>query len=230
MSICLLVLTDGRSSCLIRTLASFDEHVTGPISRRIIHDDSGDPTYRAWLHDTFPTYEIVSTPGRSGFGGAIQSAWRHLVSHVTEPWIAHLEDDFLFTRPVDFTDLTQLLTDQPHLAQLAFRRQAWGAEVEHGGFMQMAPDWYKERTDGARWWVETTRNWTTNPCLYRRDLCTGGWPDGLHSEGLYGFELRDRGLPWGIPGPDVRFGFWGSMAAGAEWVHHIGDVRMGVGY
>lgn len=231
MSIVLLVMTDGRRECISRTLARFEEMVTGPITRRIIHDDSGDAAYRAWLVERYPGYELVTTPGRSGFGGAIQSAWQHIVEHVTERWVFHAEDDFLFTRPVDLADLIGLSEDQPHLAQVAFRRQAWGAEIPHGGFMEMAPAWYTERSDGKRSWVETRRNLTTNPSLYRRELCKVGWPDGQHSEGRIGFLLKDEiGLPWGIPPEQVKFGFWGSMADGKDWVWHIGDVRVGTGY
>lgn len=228
--IVLLVMTDGRQDCITRTLERFDEMVTGPITWRIIHDDSGDSAYRRWLAATYPDYELVTTPGRSGFGGAIRSAWRYLTDHATEPWVLHVEDDFLFTRPVDLGDLVALSEDQPHLAQVAFRRQAWGAEIPHGGFMGMAPDWYREHNDGKRSWVETVRNYTTNPSLYRRELCSTGWPDGQHSEGHFGFRLRERGLPWGVPGAEVRFGFWGSMAEGKDWVWHIGDVRVGTGY
>lgn len=231
MSIVLLVMTDGRRDYLARTLARFDEMVTGPITRRVIHDDTGDPEQWGWLSSNYPDYDLVLAPGRSGFGGAIQSAWRYLTEQCDEQWVLHCEDDFLFERPVDLADLIALSEDQPHLAQVAFRRQAWGAEVEHGGFMEMAPDWYRERSDGKRSWVETRRNLTTNPSLYRRELCKVDWPDGQHSEGRIGFLLKDEiGLPWGIPPEGVQFGFWGSMESGRDWVWHIGDVRVGNGY
>ena len=229
MSVALLVMTDGRRDYLTQTLERFDEIVTGAITCRVIHDDSGDPLYRQWLRDTFPAYDVIGTPARSGFAGAMQSAWRH-AEHLAERYILHLEDDFLFTRPVDLTEPASMLDSRPYLAQLAFRRQPWGAEVKHGGFMAMAPDLYTEHTDGERSWVETTRNYTTNPSLHRRELCTTAWPDGEHTEGRYGFQLREHGLPWGVAGEDVRFGFWGSMDAGRDWVWHIGETRAGTGY
>lgn len=232
MSIVLLVMTDGRRDCLIRTLASFDEMVTGPVARRVIHDDSGDVDYRAWLADTLPGYELVVTPGRSGFGGAIRSAWRHLTGGTDERFVFHLEDDFLFTRPVDLDAMAAVLSARSHLAQMALRRQPWNAtERAAGGVVEVNPDAYVERTDqdGLRW-LEHRLFFTTNPSLYRRQLCAAGWPEGQHSEGHFGFALRERGLPWGPSGDAVRFGFWGSRDEGRDWVWHIGDVRVGTGY
>lgn len=227
--IVLLVRTDGRKECIASTLRSFEEMVSGTITRRIIHDDSGDPKYRLWLRETFPAYQIVSTRRRSGFGGAIRSAWKHLET-VGEAWVADWEDDFVVTRPVDLDDLVQLQVEQPHLAQVCLRRQAVGHEIRHGGFMEMAPEWYRERRKDGWAWVETTRNWTTNPSVYRHAVCATGWPEGRDSEGHFGFRLKDEGLPWGVPGRDVRFGFWGSMEEGREWIWHIGDQRAGTGY
>lgn len=230
MSIVLLVMTDGRGDCLTRTLAAFDDHVTGPITRRVIHDDSGDPTYRQWLAGTYPDYELVSTPGRSGFGGAIQSAWRHLLAHADERWVFHLEDDFAFHRPVNLADLADVLDSRPYLTQLAFRRQPWNAdERAAGGIVEQYPSEYHDQGDDAgREWLEHRRFFTTNPSLYRRSLCEVGWPDGAHSEGHFGLRLTRDGMP-GVPGEQIRFGFWGARDSG-EWVEHIGHQRAGVGY
>lgn len=228
MNVVLLVMTDGRGDCLDRTLASFDDMVSGPITYRVIHDDSGDPGYRSWLQSSFPGFTVIGAGHRVGFSAAYGNAWRHLAGR-EEHFVAAWEDDFTVDRPVDLTDLARLLDDRPHLAQVALRRQAVGHEIPHGGFMEMYPDWYVDCADGDVSWVETTRNFTTNPSLYRRQLCETGWPDREHSEGRYGFQLRERGLPWGIPGEDVRFGFWGSKADSPR-VRHIGDVRVGTGY
>lgn len=229
--IALLVMTDGRAGYLAQTLGSFEEAVSGPISRRIIHDDSGDPAYRQHLLERYADYEIYSTPGRSGFAGAIQSAWRVLGSS-DEPYIFHLEDDFIFTKPVNLSDLIELIEDYPYLAQVAFRRQAWNSiEKEHGGFIEAAPGWYTERSDGKREWVETRRNWTTNPSLYPREVLSLGWPDAPASEGMFGFRLKAEGLQKrGIKPEEVQFGFWGSLEGGREWVWHIGEHRVGTNY
>jgi hypothetical protein len=227
--IALLVRTDGRRECIDRTITSFEEQVSGTVTRRVIHDDSGDPNYTDWLRSCFPGFEVFAARGRQGFAGAIRSAWKHLEGF-EEPWVADWEDDFTVTRPVDLDQLVALQQAHPHLAQVCLRRQPWGAEVPHGGFMEMAPQWYTDRSDGRFDWVETTRNWTTNPSVYRKQICQVGWPEGKDSEGHWGFKLRDRGLPWGVPGDQVRFGFWGSRDGGRDWIFHIGDERVGSGY
>lgn len=230
MSVALLVMTDGRGHCLERTIKCFGDMVTGPITARVIHDDSGDPAYRSWLLDQFPAYHVISTPGRSGFGGAIRSAWRH-VGTLPQPYVLHLEDDFEFRRPVDLSDLASLLEARPYLSQVAFRRQAWGPEERAvGGFIEQHPDAYTEHHDGEYAWLEHSLFFTSNPCLYRRQIIDVGWPEGERSEGHWGLKLRSRGLPWGISGNDVRSAFWGSLEDGRDWVWHIGDERVGTGY
>lgn len=227
----LLVMTDGRGEYLQATLAAFDRYVTANITARVIHDDSGDTAYRAWLAESYPGYELVTTGRqRCGFSAALASAWAHLHTQLRQEWVCHLEDDFEVTRPVDLADLAALLTRRPHLAQMALRRQAWGTEVTYGGFVEAAPSWYTACTDGQADWIETVRNWTCNPSLYSRALTGIGWPLGDGSENLITSMLRKDGLPWAMPGPRVRFGFWGSLTSGRDWVHHIGQRRMGTGY
>lgn len=214
-------MTDGRRACIERTLASFDEMVTGPITRRIIHDDSGDPAYRSWLTETFPTYSIVGADERQGFTGAICWAWSFL-RHSSQQYIVHVEDDFTFNRPVDLADLAAVLSARPYLVQLALRRQAWNdQERAAGGIVEQHPGDYAEVSDGGATWLEHRRFFTTNPSLYRRSLCDRGWPQVEHSEGHFTHQL--------LVDPAVRFGFWGGRDSG-EAVHHIGADRAGVGY
>lgn len=222
--ICALVRTDGRRDYIESAIQSLEEMVTGPITRRIIHDDSGDPNYAGWLAATFPGWQIHSTGSRSGFAGAIQSAWR-LLEDVESYYVFDVEDDFIYNEPVDLDALVELLRMRPYLAQIALKRQPWGTEPP-GGFMAQAPSWY------VQWpgWVETRRNWTTNPSVYRRDLVYLGWPDAPDSEGYFGFALKeDFGLPWGIEAGDVQFGIWGRIDDPPA-IDHIGEERIGVGY
>jgi len=233
--ITLLVMTDGRRDCITRTLASFAEMVTGPVTRRIIHDDSADHGYGAWLSTTYPGYEVVSSGRRRGFGGAIAFAWRYLTAGSPDDadldrMVFHLEDDFVFRRSVELADLAAVLDTRPGLAQLALRRQPWNeAERAAGGIVEQNPQAYEEHADfDGRVWLEHRQFFTTNPSLYRSSLCERGWPDGRESEGHFGLGLLATGTPEAAPA-DVRFGFWGSRDSG-EWVEHIGAQRAGSGY
>lgn len=227
--IALLVLTDGRRDCIERTLASAAHNLIGPVTTRVIFDDSGDDDYHIWLH-RFDGYRIVRGGGRSGFAGAIQGGWNWLGAHTDEPFVLHLEDDFTFNRPVRLTDMAATLAKHPHLAQLALRRQAWSAdELRAGGVVEVWPDEYVDCADrdGCRW-LEHRLFFTTNPCLYRRELMAEGWPSGEQSERRFTHQLLTEGFDR-VTGDDVRFGYWGSRGSG-EAVNHIGEQRNGVGY
>lgn len=231
MTVALLVVTDGRDDCLAEAVASLELHVSGPITERYIYDDTGDDAHAVRIAHNFPGYTVWAPGKRQGFGGAIRWAWKALTKQSRAEWVLHWEDDMVAVRPVDLVAMTDALTVNPHLAQMALRRQAWSEpERAAGGVVEQHPDDYTDVTahNGAQW-LEHRRFFTTNPCVYRRALCAAGWPDGKHSEGHYGFRLREHGLPWGIPGDDVRFAFWGARSED-PWVHHIGHQRVGTGY
>lgn len=221
--ICLLVFTDGRDH-IYETIPSALAHLHGPINRRVIYDDSGDALNRSRLHDAFPTFVIAHSPeGRLGFGGAIRFMWRYLAAWGEQPFVFHLEDDFTFSRDVDLEAMASVLEKNPHLVQMALRRQAWNdAERAAGGVVEVSPTDYVDCFDGANDWLEHNKFWTTNPSLYRRVVCSQGWPEDPHSEGKMGAQLRAISTY-------VRFGYWGARASGA-WVEHIGRERVGLGY
>ncbi len=223
MSVCLLVITDGRDDVLAETIASLRAALTGPITRRVMYDDTGDADHRAYLTARYPEFEIVQHPaGRQGFGGAIRTAWRH-VGTGPERFIWHHEDDFILNRPLDLHPLMRLLDGYPRLAQVALRRQPWNdAERAAGGVIEQHPDDYEEVPGvGCVGWLEHRRFFTTNPSLYRRSLCARGWPDTEHSEGHFSIDL--------FSDPEVYCAFWGGRAD-PPWVHHIGAERVGLGY
>lgn len=223
--IALLVMTDGRDH-IEDTITSAALNLVGPISERWIHDDSGDPAVAARLRERhWPFWRIVSTPGRSGFGGAIRSAWSHLRAESEAPYVFHLEDDFLFNRPIDLTDLVGILERNPDLVNLALRRQPWNDhERAAGGIVEQHPDAYTERHDGiARApWLEHRLFFTTNPGLYRRRLILEhDWPEGTQSEGRFSHYL--------LGDERARFGYYGARYSG-EAVEHVGHTRNGIGY
>lgn len=217
----LLVLTDGRTDYLAATIDSAREHLAGDVTYKVIHDDTGNETHRDRLREMFSDFEVIGRPTRQGFGGAIRSAWAHL-SQRPERFVFHLEDDFTFSEPFVAADVCRVLDRNPHLMQMALRRQPWNDdERAAGGIVEQHPDEFLECSDGVSHWLEHRRFFTTNPCVYRSSLMSRGWPDGANSEGVFGVALRAD--------PDVRFGYWGRRSDPPK-VHHIGDERVGTGY
>lgn len=222
--IALLVMTDGRDH-IFETIPSFEAFASGPISERWIHDDSGDPRHADKLRRIFPAYTVLTTPGRSGFGGAIRSTWNHLRQESSADFVFHLEDDFTFRRLVDLGQMAALLDRHPELVQVALRRQAWNREeLAAGGVVEVAPGDFEDQRDELLDldYLTHRRFFTTNPSLYRRRLMVEhSWPDGAHSEGYFSAAV--------FADPDARSAFLGARDSG-EWVHHIGSTRAGTGY
>lgn len=232
MNFALLVMTDGRRDCIVRTIASVVENLRGvDWARLVIHDDSGEPAHLDWLRSTFLGWEIHHDGRRAGFGGAVRSAWAHLAADPTLDFVWHQEDDFTYNRPVNVQNLATVLCVRPYLAQVALRRQAWNqAERAAGGVVELDPDSYSDHANTVGWrWLEHRLFISTNPSLYRAALMTMGWPDGAQSEGVFSHRVFTEGLPWGVAGPDVRAAYWGDRFS-EPWVHHIGEVRNGTGY
>jgi hypothetical protein len=223
--IAVMAITDGRLHLLDQTLASFTEMVSGAIVERWIYDDSGDPAIRTTIAETHPEWTLINHPSgeRQGFAGAIRCAWAHLRRESIADFVFHLEDDFTFNRPLDLTNLAEVLAKRPGLAQVALRRQPWNdAERRAGGIIEQHPEDYVTHLDATdNVWLEHRRFFTTNPCLYRMSLLhMFDWPEGAESEGRFGIELRNHGF---------HFAYWGPRED-PPWVHHIGAERAGKDY
>lgn len=223
--IALLVITDGREDYLDECVRSAEANLLGSITERVMYDDTGDDDYRADLWTRYPQFSHINGGPRQGFGGAIRTAWAHLRERSEASFVFHVEQDFTFNHEVNLDGLAATLDANPHLVQLALRRQPWNnQERAAGGIVEQWPDAYTDRGG----WLEHRLFFTTNPCLYRRSLCWTEWPEGGNSEGHYSRQLLDHGSPE-TSADDLRFGFWGGRDSG-EAVHHIGHQRAGVGY
>lgn len=224
MTVTLLVMTDGRRSCISRTIPSALTHLHGPITSYIICDDSADSDYQRWLNYTFPEFDIVGGNERVGFGGNIRRAWEYIIENCATDWVFHVEDDFTFNRDIELQPMIDVLEHNPHLVQLVLRRQPWNEEERMaGGIVEQHPDAYVDRHDDlGNDWLEHRLFYSTNPSLYRSALCYEPWPDVDHSEGIFTYQLLAKD-------PNIRFGFWGSRQSG-EAVCHIGLKRVGSGY
>jgi len=223
--IAVVVFTDGRTNVLRRTIASFEEQVSGPIIERWIYDDSGNAAVRAALVKNYPQYTLIGHPSgeRQGFSGAVRTAWAALKAESMATHVFHLEDDFTFNRPVDLEDFTNILGKRPNLCQVACLRQAWNAEeIRAGGVIERQPENFVSHLDKEdRCWLEQDMFFTTNPSVYRMNLLHQfDWPEGEQSEGRFTALVKGAGY---------KFAYWGAPEDG-PLVHHIGQHRHGEGY
>lgn len=176
VKICLVVIGDGRWKYLKETLASFDEMVTGPVTNRVMVNDSGYSGYHDVLLEAYGARfdYIRSHPQRMGVGAAIQSGWElALMTDCTH--VFHLEEDFTFDVPLDLTDLVQRLEEHPHLCQIALRRDNEGVPL----FDLDDPRFLAKHDD----WVELMI-FTNNPSLIPRDIVEMGYSESEHGQTL----------------------------------------------
>lgn len=226
MKIALLVMTDGRNT-VFPTIQSALSHLycsePGSLCEFWINDDTGSVAHADLLNAEFPDFNVISSPGRSGFGGAIRNAWDVLRDNSEADFIFHLEDDFLFNRRIDLTKMCNVLDHHGYLVNLALRRQPWNPEEQAaGGIVELWPHEYVDCTDGEEHWLEHRLFFTTNPGVYRRSLMFAGWPsEPSNTERLFSEKL--------LQDPYIRFGYYGSRDSG-EAVSHIGHTRNGTGY
>lgn len=219
----LVIHTDGRREYLERCVESLLANVTGPITKKVFYDDSGDPEYKAWLDRTYGERGIgaVGPANRLGFGGSMAAMWRYLARRCDSDYVFMVEDDFLFDRPVDLVPMIETLQNNPHLAQIALLRgPSFPKEIAAGGIIEQYPERYTTVRQNGHSRVEHREYFTTNPCLFRRSLVAKvPWPDVPGSERVYTAILNQDAAN--------RFAYWGD---GTPWLTHIGEVRVGGGY
>lgn len=178
MSLCLLLIGDGRDEVHERSWASIQERL--PFDVKVTVDDRD--------HDL-------------GFAGAIAEGWQKATETGAE-WVWHAEADFLYLETVPVERMIGLLRRRPELAQLSLKRQPWNdREKAAGGLVEADPDDFIQRTDSGDVYTEHRRYWTTNPSLYSVGFCHQGWPQVERSEGIFTHRLlEDRDLRFGIWG------------------------------
>lgn len=181
MTICLLVISDGRDEYRDRSLASAD----------------------ACLPAFDDRIEVDDRDHKLGFAGAIALGWQEITQR-GHRWCFHLEADFVFNRPVPIEDMRAVLEINPHLVQMALLRGPEN-EAEHaaGGIVQQHPEDYSLQHFGGHSWLEHRRYFTTNPSLYPTWVMRSGWPQEPESEGKFGLSLF-------ASDPTLRSAFWGN--------------------
>jgi hypothetical protein len=209
-----------RSAYLRRSLASLTENVTGPVIQRVVYsgwDESLTPELEA-IAGEFGFY--VAGGGEFGHTGTRKRMWTYLGKRAKGDYIFGSEDDFVYPQPVDLVPFIDVLRDDPKLAQIALLRDAfYQDERETGGVLGWPEPAFTKVGDNGTSRLEHRLFWTNNPSLFRKSMTDRPWPEGYHSETVFGKALLrdDR----------VRFAFWGDHQ---ELTKHIGEVRAGHSY
>lgn len=216
MNIALLIITDGRRQYIQDTIRSASMNLKGSFGPLFIYDDSGDGYNHEWLRNNFPSFTLLWNHNRLGAGGAINAAWQQLRTYDID-YIFHLEDDFTFNREIPVNDMAKVLEDNPHVYQMALRRQAWSSEeVKAGGVIERWPENFVQQ-DG---WISHRMFFTNNPNIYRKSLIeTRAYPNVKESEGHFSLSILNSD-------PKAQFGYWGQKTD-LPWVEHIGVLRKG---
>jgi hypothetical protein len=247
MTIAIMVITDApatvgvntpRLEYLHKTIKSARRHLKGDINYEfIVADCAGNKEFLDAVVEEYDwsNHAVVSNLDKHlGFGGAIRLGWETasaLPKEVTH--IFHLEGDFTFNKDIDLNEMAACLDAESSLAQLALLRQPWNVqEAQAGGIIKQHPESYYMRkvseyrgeslqANRTFFYAAHKRFFTTNPCLYKRQIMSYGWPVSSHSEGHFGINLVNAGY---------HFGFWQDSLDAAPSVTHIGHVRTGGGY
>lgn len=230
-NIAVLIFTDGRKECFLRTFQSFKKNVTASrISYKIIIDDSNDPNYASWLDINYShdADRIEHHKERLGFGGTIRDTWYKLnkIAGIYD-YIFHLEDDFIFNRPINLDDLILILEKNPNMAQVCLLRQPWNQnEINAGGVWQQFPDCFIEKSvdspNGKIYYLSHKQWFSTNPSVYPKWVASLGWTEGPNSEETFWNKKL-------LPKPLLTCSYFGSKADPPA-VSHIGSGRMGIEY
>jgi hypothetical protein len=178
VSVCLLLIGDGRDEIHEQSWESVQEHVA--FDERVAIDDRD--------------HEL-------GFAGAVAEGWR-LARETGCDWVFHVEADFLFASAVPIDRMLGVLQRRPYLAQLSLKRQPWNErEKAAGGIVEADAEDFAQITDVGDVWTEHRRYWTTNPSLYSVGWCAQPWPQESESEGKFTHRLlEDPDLRFGIWG------------------------------
>lgn len=209
-----------RREYLRRSLASLAENVTGGVIQRVVYSDWGPELQTELTAIVTPHGFYVAGDGHHGYTGSMQRMWKYLAKRAQGSYIFQTEDDFTYPKPVDLTPMVETLRANQHLVQIALLRDAFYQDERETGGVLGWPEPAFTRVGGngtAR--LEHRLFWTANPNVFRKSLTATPWPEGHHSETLFGkLLLRDE---------RTRFAFWGDHE---ELTRHIGQVRAGTGY
>lgn len=219
----IFVTTSGRYDYLAITLGNFRMACGYEFDQKFIVNDCVDKDFKEKLQKLaeYFGFEIIQHDQKEGFAGAYHTAFTNVNRDSDYCFI--LEDDFTFNERVDIKLMAGILKSNPHLCQIALKRQAWHeSEKVAGGIVEQWPDLYTDmENDYGIQWCEHRQFFTTNPSLVPAWVIDVGWPRVAQSEKVFSNTLFEN--------PDVRSAYLGEKFAPPK-VTHIGEERKGTGY
>lgn len=222
----LIVTTNGRQEYISRTIDSWRELINDNVNKKVIIDDSGDPSYRRWLAETFEDFEVFPLgEERTGYKTLLKT-WSCDLDFDSE-YVLVLEDDFLLLENINVEYILNVLDQNPDMLQMTLKRQAWSqGEIAAGGLVEALYDGQNFiQSDG---WFKHRMFFTTNPSFIKidrfRDIARPIYEENpqLLAEGELGdriFEKYDS----------MYLAFLGEIFE-AHKVEHIGWARTGINY
>jgi hypothetical protein len=194
----------GRPDLLKRTLDSFGRF--NPGGEIIISEDCADAALIAEIAASHPAARILSGPERLGHMRSID----RLFSEVKTPYLFHLEDDWLFDGPVNWSAAIAVLATRDDVANVSVR-----------AFSEIKEK-YRRRSDAIDLHGETFRlmhrdahpeffGWSNNPGLMRTALYTAYAPFGRMRHDQMSALIKQDGRSEAYLTPGVA--------------HHIGQHR-----
>ena len=142
-----VVITDGRSEFLQRTLDSLFTNVRG-LGRGVMVDDSGDLVYAGWLEAKYgQQFRFIHHVTRQGLAAGIRDGWAEALVNPLVEAIWHQEDDYVIPAKIDLESFAAVMQRTPDLAELTLKRDPYSSQ-EHvaGGYMQVCPSDYEDVT------------------------------------------------------------------------------------
>lgn len=168
--------TYRKDEYVFKLLESMDEFVTG-ITKLHFIDDSGDVDFAIRLAE----YGDVTSLSQEGYNAAMQEAVK--VAQSERDHVAFIEEDFVFTHPVDFFRLASHLDAHPYLAQIVLQRAPWfDAEKEYGSIIEFHQKKRRQIFRDVDGFWEHTAFFSCNPGIWSRKTWETGWPEGEWSE------------------------------------------------
>lgn len=219
-----LIFTDGRDELLKQCIQSLDQQVFFPQEdRRVIVDDTGSAEHWDYLQRLYPHCIVLPHQKKIGFCRTISTAWQWILnSSIWTEFVFHVEDDFIFEKPVYLGGLIEVLDANKNLVQLALKRQPVNTiETQAGDLYNARPGTWEQKKTGEHFWLKHNNFFTTNPSLYPFSILSHIklW-EACECEGRFGIYLQTYGL---------FFGYWGTLED-TPWVLHSGILRKGTGY